>query len=207
MLVPVTTLKNSILKFHKEFQLYPLWLCPMRLLSPPTDMFKNSQPAFLDTPVVRRLPADDVNAEAEYELACPVPGGMVNPTPSEQLYVDIGAYGIPQAPQWATAVKELYKRDLPPVSPADKADCDLQALPDDVDEDPYEELHVRVMKRVEKWVRDNHGYQALYAECFQSRPEFREMFDHRLYERLRKELGCEGRLPEVYDKVCRSARK
>lgn len=63
------------------------------------------------------------------------------------------------------------------------------------------------MRRIENFVRANHGYQALYAECFQTRAEFRRMFDHGLYERLRERYGCKGRLPEVFDKVNRSARK
>lgn len=93
--MPVTTLKSSILKFHQEFALYPLWLCPMRLLSPPSaPTMVDGKPANADAPGVPRLPRGNVNAEPEYELACPIPGGMCSPTPSEQLYVDIGAYGM-----------------------------------------------------------------------------------------------------------------
>lgn len=33
MLVPITTLKESIDVFHREFDLYPLWLCPMAVYS------------------------------------------------------------------------------------------------------------------------------------------------------------------------------
>jgi delta24-sterol reductase len=53
----------------------------------------------------------------------------------------------------------------------------------------------------------NHGYQALYADCFQTKQEFRTMFDHELYDRLREKYDCIGRLPDIYDKVSRHARK
>jgi hypothetical protein len=37
MLVPINTIKESLGVFHKEFDLYPLWVCPMRLLTPPME--------------------------------------------------------------------------------------------------------------------------------------------------------------------------
>ena len=40
----------------------------------------------------------------------------------------------------------------------------------------------------------------------QTREEFYEMFDHTLYNRMRKELQCEDAFPEVYDKVSKAAR-
>lgn len=61
--------------------------------------------------------------------------------------------------------------------------------------------------QIEDFVRLQRGYQALYAECFQTREEFRQMFDHRLYDRLREKYGCVGRLPEVYEKVGPHARR
>ena len=36
----------------------------------------------------------------------------------------------------------------------------------------------------------------------QTREEFRQMFDHTLYDKMRKKLGCDKVLPDVYDKVC-----
>ena len=33
LLVPVKDLAASIDLFHKEFEVYPLWLCPMRIKS------------------------------------------------------------------------------------------------------------------------------------------------------------------------------
>lgn len=49
-------------------------------------------------------------------------------------------------------------------------------------------------------------FQMLYADVYMDREEFWEMFDGQLYHRLREELGCKGAFPEVYDKICKSAR-
>lgn len=46
----------------------------------------------------------------------------------------------------------------------------------------------------------------LYADCHMTREEFRDMFDHTLYDKLRKELKCEDAFPEVYDKISKDAR-
>jgi len=49
-------------------------------------------------------------------------------------------------------------------------------------------------------------FQMLYADSYLTCEEFRQMFDHSLYDVMRKRLGCDGAFPEVYDKVNRSAR-
>ena len=46
----------------------------------------------------------------------------------------------------------------------------------------------------------------MYADSYMTREEFREMFDHTLYDKMRKKLNCSGSFPEVYDKVNKSAR-
>ena len=46
----------------------------------------------------------------------------------------------------------------------------------------------------------------LYADSFLTREEFHQMFDHRLYNKMRKQLDCQKAFPQVYDKVCRKAR-
>uniref|UniRef100_A0A672G5W9 Delta(24)-sterol reductase n=1 Tax=Salarias fasciatus TaxID=181472 RepID=A0A672G5W9_SALFA len=61
-------------------------------------------------------------------------------------------------------------------------------------------------RQLEKFVRDVHGFQMLYADVYMEREEFWEMFDGQLYHRLREELGCKEAFPEVYDKICKSAR-
>lgn len=46
----------------------------------------------------------------------------------------------------------------------------------------------------------------LYADTYATREEFRDMFDHSLYDQLREELNCKDAFPEVYDKVSKAAR-
>lgn len=50
------------------------------------------------------------------------------------------------------------------------------------------------------------SFQMLYADVYMEREEFWGMFDGQLYHRLREELGCKDAFPEVYDKICKSAR-
>lgn len=61
-------------------------------------------------------------------------------------------------------------------------------------------------RKVEKYVTDVSGFQMLYADTYMTREEFRRMFDHSLYDRLRNEMRCAKAFPEVYDKVSRQAR-
>ncbi len=49
-------------------------------------------------------------------------------------------------------------------------------------------------------------FQMLYADVYMERQEFWEMFDGTLYHKLRKQLNCEDAFPEVYDKICKTAR-
>ena len=96
----------------------------------------------------------------------PVPG-FVNPTPHEQMFVDVGIYGEPAVV-------------------------------------PY---HAETTTRkLEQWVRKANGFQALYADTYQTRQEFREMFDHGLLDRMRAQTGAVNAFPEPYDKVSRKAR-
>ena len=46
----------------------------------------------------------------------------------------------------------------------------------------------------------------LYADTYLTNEEFRTMFDHSLYDRIRKELQCEAAFPEVYGKINRKVR-
>jgi len=63
------------------------------------------------------------------------------------------------------------------------------------------------LRRLESFVRRVKGYQALYADCFMSRDEFREMFDHTAYDTLRTSYGAVDAFPEIYDKISRAARR
>ncbi|MDX2429963.1 MAG: hypothetical protein QNK35_03455, partial [Bacteroides sp.] len=57
------------------------------------------------------------------------------------------------------------------------------------------------VRKMEKYTRDVKGYQLLYADTFMTREEFREMFDHTLYDKVRRKYKAEGAFPEVYDKI------
>jgi len=129
MLVPIDSMQESLLCFHKEINLYPLWLCPFKCFDVP---------------------------------------GFVHPNSGkDELYVDIGAYGAPKV---------------------DNYDC------------------VLTTRRLEEFVRKVNGFQMLYADSYLTRDEFRKMFDHKLYDKMREKLDCEKAFPEIYGKVNRSAR-
>lgn len=86
---------------------------------------------------------------------------------ADEMYVDIGAYGAPKAP-------------------------DFKAVP--------------ATKAIEAYVRKVNGFQMLYADTYLTETEFREMFDHGLYDKMRKQLNCENAFPDVYGKVNRKVR-
>ena len=65
---------------------------------------------------------------------------------------------------------------------------------------------VQSTRKVEEFVRKVRGFQMMYADSYMTRQEFRDMFDHSLYDQMREKLRCEGRFPEVYDKVNKAAR-
>ena len=143
MLVPLSSLPESMNCMDKEFYVYPLWLCPMLLPS-----------VRRDSPAARGL----VHAKSK---------GNSEMIPA-QMFVDIGAYGAPRTPDFNV------KKSLPVV---------------------------------EDFVLSVGGFQALYADSLLSRSDFRKMFDHDLYDSLRKDYKMDKTFPEVYDKVSLSARK
>jgi len=67
--------------------------------------------------------------------------------------------------------------------------------------------HLIDMPKMEKFVRDLKGYQALYAHTYMNSQEFREMFDHTLYDQMRKTLNAQKAFPEVFVKVFGKAKQ
>jgi len=65
---------------------------------------------------------------------------------------------------------------------------------------------VSVTRKIEEFVRSVNGFQMMYADSYMSLDEFRQMFDHTLYDMMRKRLNCEGNFPEVFQKVNKKAR-
>lgn len=60
---------------------------------------------------------------------------------------------------------------------------------------------------LERFVIYHQGYQALYAKTTMSREDFRAMFDHKDYDKLREQLPfCNKAFDEVYDKVSSKGR-
>ncbi|MDH3729455.1 MAG: hypothetical protein OER77_18140, partial [Myxococcales bacterium] len=69
------------------------------------------------------------------------------------------------------------------------------------------------VKRGEDWDAEEHvsateqfthevgGFVPLYQDVWMNRSQFEDMFDHRLYRRMREKLGAVGAFPEVWDKV------
>ncbi|XP_049881861.1 delta(24)-sterol reductase-like [Pectinophora gossypiella] len=63
-------------------------------------------------------------------------------------------------------------------------------------------------RRVEDFVSKNDGFQMLYADTYTTKEEFRRMFDHTLYDKVRESLTyCKEAFPEIYGKVNRDVRK
>ncbi|CAG0890049.1 unnamed protein product [Cyprideis torosa] len=56
-------------------------------------------------------------------------------------------------------------------------------------------------RKLEEFVREVKGFQMLYADSYMTRDEFRTMFNHDLYDKVRKRLDCFHAFPEVYDKI------
>merc|ERR1712062_642697 len=130
MLVPINQLKASLECFHKEVEIYPIWLCPFLLPNHP-GMLK------------------------------------VDPDIDSSMFVDVGVYGVPKTQSFET---------------------------------------VSTTRRVEAFVREVKGFQMMYADSYMSKEEFRQMFDHTLYDEMRQKYDCFSAFPDVYDKVNKKAR-
>jgi len=144
MLVPITKMDEALDKFHDSYELFPLWLCPYRAYS-----YKDSQTlhrCFLKEPL------------------------QIQPGKQFEMYVDLGAYGIPKA------VLEKKEFDI-----------------------------VKISREVEHYIGSIHGFQMLYADSYMTKAEFRAMFNHSHYDEMKSKYDPDGCLPQVYEKVCKSA--
>lgn len=65
---------------------------------------------------------------------------------------------------------------------------------------------VKVSRAVEQYVLSVKGYQMLYADSYLSRKEFREMFDHSHYDRMKRKYDPQNAFPQIYEKVCKNAK-
>jgi delta24-sterol reductase len=89
----------------------------------------------------------------------PAQPGMLRPsTNKEEMFVDIGVYGVPKANT--------------PIHSSNT--CFLQAERFDAE---------KTTRKIEEFVRSVNGFQMMYADSYMTRDEFRQMFDHTLYDR------------------------
>lgn len=63
-----------------------------------------------------------------------------------------------------------------------------------------------VTRRIESLVGDCDGFQMLYADTYRTEAEFRQMFDHSLYDKMRNKYDCKSAFPEVFGKVNKNVR-
>jgi delta24-sterol reductase len=59
----------------------------------------------------------------------------------------------------------------------------------------------KTVRAFEDWTRDVGGFQCYYTDIFCTRSEYREMFDHSLWDKQRKKLRADDAFPEPFDKV------
>jgi len=57
------------------------------------------------------------------------------------------------------------------------------------------------VRRMEQFLLEHRGYQALYSVTQMSADEFRRMFDCTLYDQVRDRYGLEDVFMDVYEKV------
>ncbi len=57
------------------------------------------------------------------------------------------------------------------------------------------------MRAMEHFTREVGGYSFLYADTFMTEDELHEMFDHTLYQRVRRAYAAEGAFPTLYEKT------
>ena len=98
--------------------------------------------------------------------------------------------------------KGSFSGFLPKVENADSAmfvDLGIYGIPPGKDGHPWDGIDT--LRRLEKFARDNGGFQMLYADILMTKGEFEQMFDHQLYNKVRKKYKADKAFPEVYTKV------
>ena len=49
-------------------------------------------------------------------------------------------------------------------------------------------------------------FQMMYADSYMTKEEFRQMFNHTLYDEMRVKYECTKAFPDVYEKISKVAR-
>lgn len=109
-------------------------------------------------------------------------------------------------PLWICPVKIKNKGEysgfLPKVSGKSEAmfvDLGIYGIPPGNGEKPFD--GIQSLRHLERFARENGGFQMLYADIMMTKPEFEEMFDHRFYKQVRSKYHADKAFPEVYEKV------
>merc|ERR1712166_1135887 len=78
----------------------------------------------------------------------------------------------------------------------------IYGIPRDIRANPSQPfLMVRAVRRLESWIRSVGGFQHTYCDSFQREDEFKTMFDHTLWAKMRSKYSAERTFPSVYDKT------
>ncbi|CAI5488724.1 unnamed protein product [Closterium sp. Naga37s-1] len=190
VLVPLYKVADALELNEREFEVYPIWLCPHRLFKHPMRQMINPQPGFAST--CTRHPFLSIPLFAPPRIIppsvypiwlCPhrlfnhPMRQMINPEPgfwdhrrqgdtaAAQMFTDIGLYYAPGA-----------------VMRGEEFDG------------------VAAVQRMEKWLIENASFQALYAVTELNERDFWRMFDASLYAACREKYQAVGTFMSVYYK-------
>ncbi|GBP95150.1 Delta(24)-sterol reductase [Eumeta japonica] len=212
MLLSVDKMEEAIQFFHREFQVYPVWLCPFKLYNRPgllkVDTSKDWE-MFVDIGVygIPKAEAYQTNLGGRdlFALFTRV-GAAPRGRAARSVVICLPVQGV--GPRISSG-KINFKLSLGLL--AKPGQCRLRhrdILPETGTVQPKPGRMVPSMRRVEDYVIKNKGFQMLHADTYMSQDEFRIMFDHTLYDKVRKSLPyCDEAFPEVYGKINRSVRK
>ena len=152
-------------------QLYPIWLCPHAHRSMPGTIM--------------------------VEPSSAAPSAAAAPSPASRRSKSPGRVKIP-ARNPAKVVGSAL-----PAGTHMFVDLGVYGLPSCVKRDPVGHgFNMQSAMRVaEQRLREIGGVQMLYADIYQTRDEFEQMFPHAAYRKLRAKYGANEVFPEVYDKI------
>lgn len=199
IIIPLNELSRSIDLFHEWFEVYPLLVFPITV-------FRHEHEGFLRNPKEEDL----------------IPGTQ------KQMMFDLGVYGVPEKVRrkepWnakeVIRAMEKYTRDVGGYQVGPSVDGWLRRL-----SAPSPHSHTAptppIAVFVRRHVHDARGeeqeerrwetHSARVHASSHNRPtllkprpqEFREMFNHELYDRVRRrpDIDAVGAFPEVYDKI------
>lgn len=110
------------------------------------------------------------------------------PSDQEELYVDIGTYGVPKV------------ENFHPVETTRRVESFVRSV------NGYVEVLQKSIVKKSCHKIFLYSFQMLYADSYMTEAEFHSMFNHSLYDQMRKKYDCDKAFPRVYGKVCRAAR-